>query len=152
MNSPNRSPAQSQRVYFQLQTATTALRGLADELFQAAGGITTAQAAALSVIVRDPGCSQRTVASLLRQRESAITAMANRLAAAGLVERRASRTDARAWELWPTQAGKDAMTQLGTARTELNTLIETAVGSDQIENFAAALTRLVSAMDNTEFD
>ncbi|MBL1075886.1 winged helix-turn-helix transcriptional regulator [Nocardia sp. 2] len=147
MSSPNRSHAASRRVYFQLQTTANRLRGVADELFQDAAGITTAQAAALSIIVRDPGCSQRTVAGLLRQRESAITTMAARLVAAGFVERKPSPTDARAWELWPTPAGTNAMARLETARAELNALIETAVGPQKVQVFADALTRLTSALD-----
>ncbi|MGW4720450.1 MarR family winged helix-turn-helix transcriptional regulator [Nocardia sp. NPDC004260] len=137
----------SRRLYFHLQTVAQRLRGLADEQFRIAGGITTAQSAALSVIVRNPGCAQRLVAEHLNQRESAITAMAARLEAGGLIERRSSAVDARAWELWPTQAGIDTIATLQQALSAINEILEAAVGPDNVDDFADALLRLERALD-----
>lgn len=127
------------RTYFHLQIAAQRLRSVADELFVAATGITTAQAAALSVIAEQPGCTQRALAGTLRQRESAITTMAGRLVTAGLVERRPSAADGRAWALWPTPAGRAALAGLDGALARLNDLIEGAVGRGVLDDFVDVL-------------
>jgi DNA-binding MarR family transcriptional regulator len=118
---------------------------IADALFQTAAGISTAQAAALSLVAQHRGCSQRRLADELRQRESAITAMVQRLETAGLVERRASAADARAWQLWPTAAGLEALTRLDQALAGVNRFLEGAVGREAIDGFTDALEALERA-------
>lgn len=147
MESSELSRSGGRRLYFHLQTVAQRLRGLADEQFRIAGGITTAQSAALFVIVRNPGCTQRLVAEHLSQRESAITVMAARLETGGLIERRSSAADGRAWELRPTQAGIDAIATLQQALSVINEILEAAVGPDNVDDFADALLRLEHALD-----
>jgi DNA-binding MarR family transcriptional regulator len=134
------------RAYFQLQTVANRLRTLADEQCLAIAGVTAAQVGAMYVIAGSPGCTQRTVATALRQRESAITAMIRRLTNAGLVERRASATDGRAWELQLTRRGLQSVDAMRGALDELNAAIGRAVGADKIETFMDGLDAL-SALD-----
>ena len=133
--------------------AAQQLRAFADEEFVRARGITTAQAAALLVVTADPGCSQRVVARELDQRESAITTMAARLEKAGLIERRASSTDARVRELWPTEAGIAAIADLQrNALTVVNEVIEAAIGPERVDDFTEALHRVQCALRNRTSD
>ncbi|MEV6073270.1 MarR family winged helix-turn-helix transcriptional regulator [Nocardia sp. NPDC052001] len=148
MDSPRQFHSGNRRVYFNLQRVAQRLKVAADEQFRVAGGITTSQAAALAIVVRNPGCAQRLLADELGQRESAITTMAARLETAGLVERRPSAADSRAWELWPTTAGREAMTGLHQALAVINELLEEAVGPDNVDDFADALDRLSQALDS----
>jgi MarR family transcriptional regulator, organic hydroperoxide resistance regulator len=139
------SAAHQHRTYFQLQVVATHTRKLADGLFGSAAGITAAQAGVLAAIASDPGCSQRSIADAMRQRESAITGMVGRLTALGLVERRPHPRDQRFWELWPTPAGAQAIHNLKPALAIVNECIAQAIGDENIEAFNGALKRL-SAM------
>ena len=132
----------TRRGYFLLQVAAARTRSIADDLFTAAGGITTAQAAVLSLVVAQPGCTQRAIATALRQRESGVTAMIRRLIEAGLVERRASATDRRSWELWTTPAGQAALDRVSPALEELNSQLEAALGAERVHPFLDCLESL----------
>jgi MarR family transcriptional regulator, organic hydroperoxide resistance regulator len=147
VSSRDRSPAGRRRTYFHLQTAAQRLRVTADRLFTDEAGITTAQAAVLMLVVNHAGCSQSLIAGRLGQRESAVTTMVGRLEKAGLVERRASRDDGRAWELWPTDAGGDALGRLDVALSTVNKYLDQAIGADA-DAFVDALQRLVDLLDS----
>ena len=142
------APISARRGYFLLQVAAARTRTIADDLFTAAGGVTTAQAAALSLIVDAPGCSQRVIATALRQRESAVTAMVRRLVDAGLVERRGSANDRRSWELWPTDAGRAALTRVGPALDALNQRLASAIGDERAGVFLDSLEALADLADS----
>ncbi|MUL64893.1 hypothetical protein BOO86_10505 [Mycobacterium sp. CBMA 234] len=147
MNSKDSSPAGRRRAYFNLQTVAQSLRATADRQFIEEAGISTAQAAALMLIARHAGCRQSQIAAELGQRESAITAMVGRLEKAGFVERRASQRDGRAWELWPTKAGTEALRRLDAALATVNSYIDQAVGVDDVDGFVDALQRLSDLLD-----
>lgn len=116
-------------------------------MFVDEAGITTAQAAALTLIARHAGCRQSLVAAELGQRESAVTAMVGRLERAGFVERRPSRNDGRAWELWPTDSGTDALRRLEAALATVNRYIDEAIGPDDVDGVVDALQRLSDLLD-----
>lgn len=147
MVSKNRSPAGRRRAYFHLQTVAQRLRTTADRLFLEAAGISTAQAAALTLIASNAGCRQSLIAAQLGQRESAVTAMVRRLEKAGFVERRTSESDGRAWELWPTEFGIDALRRLDAALATVNGYVDQAVGADDMNEFVDALQRLGDLLD-----
>lgn len=150
MDPKHRSPARRRRAYFQLQTVAQRLRTAADRRFVEEAGITTAQAAALMLIANHAGCRQSLIAAQLGQRESAVTAMVGRLDAAGFVERRASQSDGRAWELWPTDAGTDALRRLEAALATVNGYIDEAIGVDEVDGVVDALQRLSDLLDATD--
>ena len=85
-------------------------------------------------------------AAQLGQRESAVTAMVGRLEKAGFVERRPSESDGRAWELWPTDAGADALRRLDAALATVNGYIDEAIGVD-VDGVVDALQRLSELLD-----
>ncbi len=147
MASNNRSPAGRRRAYFHLQTVAQRLRTTADRLFLEAAGISTAQAAALTLIASNAGCRQSLIAAQLGQRESAVTAMVGRLEKAGFVERRTSESDGRAWELWPTESGTDALRRLDAALATVNGYVDQAIGADGMNEFVDALQRLGDLLD-----
>jgi MarR family transcriptional regulator, organic hydroperoxide resistance regulator len=122
--------------------AAARLRTIADERCWAAVGVTAAQAAVLFVVARTAGTSQRAVAEALRQRESAITAMVGRLTRAGLLERRPNPSDARAWELYLTAAGRRALTCIELELATLNEQIDRAVGAGHVHRFVDDLQAL----------
>lgn len=147
MSSRDRSPAAQRRAYFHLQIGAQRLRTTADRLFVEEAGITTAQAAVLMLVADHAGCSQSLIANSLGQRESAVTAMIGRLQAAELVERRPSRRDGRAWELWPTDSGAAALRRLEAALSTVNGYLDKAFGESGADEFVDTLQRLTDLLD-----
>ena len=91
--------ASKHRVYHKLQVASHRLQKAADRAIIAAAGITTAQAAVLSIVASEGSASQRSVARKLGLNESALTAMTTRLRNLGLLDRLPDEVDSRAWSL-----------------------------------------------------
>ena len=80
-------------------------------------GMSGAAPAGLAVLLGEPGMSVDTFARTVGVTGSGGVRLANRLASAGLVERRAGR-DGREVSLWLTAAGRDAADQVLRARRE----------------------------------
>lgn len=139
------------RLYHRLQVAAHLLKKHADRLLLDAAGITTAQAAVLVVVAEDDP-NQRAVASRLRISEPAVTGMVERLTTAGLVERRRSDTDGRAWLLRLTTPGRDALAAARGAFTEVNELLSEAIGNDRVgqldTDLADVIRELTKRMDS----
>ena len=68
----------------------------------AGSGVTRAQWQMLWELSRNQGCNQTTLAELLEIETITLCRMADRLQAAGLIERRADPADRRAWRLFLT--------------------------------------------------
>jgi MarR family transcriptional regulator, organic hydroperoxide resistance regulator len=134
-----------QRVFYLLLLAAQRLRTVADQASLAQAGITAAQAAVLMVIAGAPGIRQCDIATTLRQRESAITAMVRRLLASGLIKRARHETDGRTWSLELTKEGKLALEAMDEPLTHINARLSAAIGDDNIDAFAKAL-RTVGAL------
>lgn len=138
-------PAAEHRIFFKLQRTAHLLKKRADDALLAAGGLTTAQTAALLVIDEKGPVSQREVARVLEQNESAITAMVRRLITLGHVARSRSKDDVRRWDLTVTNAGKDALLKAGLAFGGVNLEIEARLSPDEIEVLARTLRLLMAS-------
>jgi DNA-binding MarR family transcriptional regulator len=136
------STARDERFYFHLQIAAARLRGAADRRCLERAGVTTAQAAALTVINQQPGVSQRVLARTLRQTEPSITTLVRRLIAAGLIDRTVDRSDARTRELALTDLGADALRAADAAFVAINRHIDDILMSIEIRQVADALRRV----------
>ncbi|HET6951578.1 MAG TPA: MarR family winged helix-turn-helix transcriptional regulator [Acidimicrobiales bacterium] len=134
--------ARDRRLYFHLQVAAGRLRAEADRRCLDRAGVTTAQAAALAVIHERPGTSQRALARALGQAEPSITALVRRLVAAGLVDRTADPSDARARALVLSAAGEAARRDAEAAFAAVNERIDAVLTGDEVRDVADALRRL----------
>lgn len=134
------------RLYFRLTLAAHRLRVLADQRLLSAVGITAAQAGVL-LIVADAAepIRQRDLARLLRQRESAVTTMVERLATGGLLVRERPPGDARAWVLRLTPAGRAV---LGDVRTAADAVNAEAFAGLSARDRAALARTLDRVLDN----
>jgi DNA-binding MarR family transcriptional regulator len=139
--------AAQHRIFFKLQRAAHLLKKRADDALLAAGGLSTAQAAALLVIDEKGPVSQREVARVLEQNESAMTAMVRRLITLDYVARTRSKDDVRRWDLTITSAGKDALRDASPAFGEVNQAIEARISSVEIEGLARTLNLLMASQD-----
>lgn len=93
----------------------------------ASSGVTAAQAAVLQLVGEGKANSQKRLAVLLQQNESAIAQMLARLESAGLVERRYSSEDRRRRDFKLTPAGEVAVRDGARAFEALNASLDAIV-------------------------
>ncbi len=139
--------ASDHRLYFMLQRVAHCLKKSADTALKQTAGLTTAQAAALSIIAKDGPVTQRFVANKLSQRESAVMTMANRLLAADYISRKRSASDGRAWELAVTPKGKIALSDIRIPFGEINALIDESLSAAEVKELAGSLGKIITALD-----
>jgi DNA-binding MarR family transcriptional regulator len=136
------------RLYHRLQVAAHAVRKAADRVVLEAAGVTTAQAAVLTIVAAGENVTQRDVAGALRLNESAVTAMVTRLAKLRLLERARSGTDSRAWRLCLTNAGQAALRASRGSFASINARIEGELSRQEIKQLASCLDRLSAAFQD----
>lgn len=139
--------ASKHRIYHRLQLAAHRLQKAADRAVMAAAGITTAQAAVLSIVAADGPVNQRSVARKLGLNESAMTAMTARLRDMGLVERRPDKNDSRAWNLEISDEGLAALKRIEQPFRRINQKIEATLDTDEIARLADYASRIGDAFE-----
>ena len=108
----------------------------------AAAGITTAQLGALYAVRDEPGITQQGLARVLGLRESAVTGLAGRLTAAGLVAKRAHPREHRAVVLELTDDGAAALDAAQPEVDRFNAEARALLGEDGFAQTAAAMRAL----------
>lgn len=142
--------ASEHRLYFLLQRVAHRLKKRADSALKNSAGLTTAQAAALSIIAKDGPVTQRFVADKLSQRESAVMTMASRLLAADYISRTRSSSDGRAWELSITPKGWAALNDIKAPFGEINAVLDKNIDAEDVQRLAASLNNILAALDEQE--
>lgn len=131
-----------QRLFFLLQRAAHQLRTTADRRLLAAAGVTTAQLGALFAVHDRPGITQQELARTLGLRESAVTGLVGRLAAAGLVAKGAHPREHRAVVLELTQTGRAALHRARPEADRFNAELRALFGTEGFTRTAEALHEL----------
>ena len=139
--------ASKHRVYHKLQLAAHRLQKAADRAVMAAAGITTAQAAVLSIVAADGPVTQRSVARRLGLNESAMTAMTARLCTMGLLERLPDQEDSRAWSLQVSADGRAALKRIEQPFRRINQKIEAVLDAEEIARLADYANRVGDAFE-----
>lgn len=139
--------ASKHRVYHRLQLVAHRLQKAADRTVMAAAGITTAQAAVLSIVAADGPVTQRSVARKLGLNESAMTAMTARLRSMGLLERLPDREDSRAWNLQVSAEGRAALKRIEQPFRRINQKIEAVLDTEEIARLADYASRIGDAFE-----
>lgn len=139
--------ASQNRIYFLLQRAAHRLKTEADAVLTDACGLTTAQAAVMTIVAADGPVTQKHVASTLSQRESAITAMAARLVNAGFITKSRSETDSRAFELRITDAGETALSKTRLAFGAINAKLDADINREEMDAMARQLEKILRAFE-----
>jgi len=135
-------PEPDQRLFFLLQRAAHRLRLDADRRCLAAAGITTAQLGALFAVRDRPGITQRQLAGVLGLRESAVTSLAARLTAAGLLTRGAHPSEHRAVVLELSDGGLAALRAAQPEIDRFNAELRAVLGDEDFTRTLAALRTL----------
>lgn len=141
------SVARRTRLYHKLQLAAHCVQKSADQSVKTASGLTTAQAAVLSIIATLPNVSQRDVARQLGLNESAVTAMVTRLIGDHLVSRERDTSDKRIWTLSLTSQGEERLAAVSAPFAELNEKMETTLSDQEIRMLAKLLQRLSDSFE-----
>ena len=141
--------ASRNRIYFVLQRTAHLLKTVADASLTEASGLTTAQSAVMTIIAQEGPITQRRIADMLFQRESAVTAMAARLLKAGYIVRERSREDARAWQLTATNDGLSALARVKIAFDKINAILDERSADKEMDKLANSLEEILGAFDNT---
>ena len=109
------------RVFHLIQQAHSALFRAADHALQENVGLTTSQQAVLFVLMRRDGAPITTIADELRMGKSSLTGLIDRMSAKGLVTRRQSPTDARSYEVFIEDAGRELVHDTLASTKKINT-------------------------------
>lgn len=141
--------ASEKRLYFLIQLTAHRLKKRADAALIDAAQLTTAQAAALSIVANNEPVSQRFIANALSQRESAVMTMTTRLQKAGYVSKRRSPTDGRAWELTITEEGASALKEMEQPFAAINQLIDQRLGSKNVDELSKHLLGILDALNDS---
>lgn len=131
------------RLIYLLHRATHRLKTETDAAFMEAAHITTAQATAMEIIIQSGPMSQRALADALAQRESATTAMVERLLKAGYVSRHRDETDRRTWMLEATETGRAARERLKMPLKRINAELDEAFKDVDIAALADGLEQVI---------
>jgi DNA-binding MarR family transcriptional regulator len=142
--------ASEHRIYFLIQRVAHRLKTEADASLTESCGLTTSQAAALTVIAQSGPTNHKHVADALAQRESAITTMAVRLLNAGYITREISPADGRAWELDVTDAGRAALAQASASFERINEILDASFTTGQMESLANRLTQVLDTLQRSD--
>jgi MarR family transcriptional regulator, transcriptional regulator for hemolysin len=103
-------------------------------------GVTRSQWTAIAAIARNPGASQRIIASMLEMSEASAGRLIDRLCADGLATRSARADDRRANSVCLTEAGESLASRLGEIACENEAAAFSGLRSDD-------LCRLISSLD-----
>ena len=135
--------ASKHRLYFLIQRAAHVLKKEADAALSEAGGMTTSQAAVLAILLSEGAVTQRFIANKLQQRESAVTAMADRLLKAGYITRQRSPNDGRAWLLTLTDDGHHALEAIREPFQSINAELDAAFPGEEMDALAKGLKHII---------
>jgi DNA-binding MarR family transcriptional regulator len=104
--------------------------------------VTPAQAGLLFILGRQDGASMGEAAAALDLGPAGISGLVDRMAAAGLVERRADREDGRASRIWLTSKGRGTLGRAKAGAAELNARLAEGFSSAEIDIVARWLTSI----------
>ncbi len=139
--------AHQHRLIYLLHRTAHRLKTETDAAFMEAANITTAQASAIEIIVQAGALSQRALSEALGQRESAITAMVERLLKAGYISRRRDEADRRTWLLEATSSGREARARLRAPLQRINAELDAAFAEVDMAAMAEGLRQVLERFD-----
>src|SRR5437868_9037879 len=113
------SPRREHRLVFLLNVAQRRLQRWMAARTQASG-VTAAQSGLLFILGQHDGALMGEAGAALDLGPPGISGLVDRMAAAGLIKRRADPEDGRAWRLWLTPAGRAALAQSKAGLCEIN--------------------------------
>jgi DNA-binding MarR family transcriptional regulator len=112
-------------------------------------GLKPPHAGILGAILRADGLSQQALGERLGMFPSRLVAIIDELEERGLVERRDSPTDRRSYALYLTEAGRDALEQIGRVGREHQDALCAALDESERAQLAGLLSRIAAEQELT---
>lgn len=109
-----------------------------------AEAVSPAQAGLLFVLGKQDGALMGEAGAALDLGPAGISGLVDRMAAVGLVERRADERDARAWRVFLTPKGRKSLVRAKEAARETNARLAQGFSDDEIDIVARWLTSIPS--------
>lgn len=113
-------------------------------------GVTRAQWHTLTILSRNQGCNQGTIAEIMEVEPITIARMIDRLEEGGLVERRRDPSDRRAWRIHLTEGAQPLLDQLRAIGGGLTEDALAGVSAAEREALSATLSRIRANLLNDE--
>lgn len=142
--------AVDRRLFFLVHRAHRALFAHANARTTEALGVTMAQLAALYYVAKNDGCSLSDVANVLDMNKSAVTALARRLEASGVLRRQPNPDDARGTRLFLTERGKAVRTQSLAVMRRLTAEVTEGFSESQLDVLYGFLNTVVDRLSEAE--
>ena len=109
-----------------------------------ASGVTASQSGLLFILGQRDGVLMGEAGAALDLGPPGISGLVDRMTAANLIKRRADPDDGRAWRLWLTPAGREAMAQSKAGLVEVNARLTDGFTDAEIDIVARWLTSMQS--------
>ena len=129
---------------FLMRLANGVAQGELGQRFEALG-MRQSLYSVLLIISENPGLKQQEVGQTLSIQQPNLVSLINELAAEGLVERTVNAEDRRSYSLHLTQTGRQRLAQANRAHSENEKRLAEAVAPLTVEQFRAALLRILGA-------
>lgn len=120
------------RYIFLLNMAQKRLQRHIEQQTEQRAGISAAQAGALFILQKQDGALSGELAAALDIAPSAMTGLADRMARAGLIERRTDALDRRINRLWLTDSGRDAAARALAELAPLNKTLSEGFSEEEM--------------------
>jgi MarR family transcriptional regulator, transcriptional regulator for hemolysin len=130
-----------QDLFFLLHDVARLMRVEADKRARR-HGMTRAQWVLLLRLARNPGLCQKAVADLLEVEPISVARLVDRMAASGLIERRADEQDRRIWRLHLLPAGTAKLAEINAQRAALVKIIGDGVSPEVRDVMVQGLLRM----------
>jgi len=108
------------------------------------GGVTAAQSGLLFTLGQHDGVLMSEAAAALDLGPPGISGLVDRMTVANLIKRRADPDDGRAWRLWLTPSGRDALVQAKAELTRINARLTEGFSDAEIDVVARWLASFQS--------
>ncbi len=131
------------RFFYLLHRAQHALLKAADVQLLGELNVTSSQMGALFFLRKHDGCLLKDLSKGLGLNNSAITGLAGRMEAQGLVERRACERDGRASRLYLTDMGRDKAEAGIPFVREMNAILEEGFKDEELDAISRFLERVI---------
>lgn len=132
-----------QRLFYLLNKARHRVYRVADKHCEDTLNVSVTQLGALMVVAGDEGCQLKELASSLNLNNSALTGLAGRMEAKGLIQRRPCEQDGRASRLFLTNSGRERIENARPLIAMLNGRMTEGFSDDEVTVVLRFLNRLV---------
>lgn len=134
-----------QRLFYLLNKARHRVYKYADQHTEDNLGISITQLGALMLIHENEGCLLKDMASTLNLNNSALTGLANRMEANGLILRQPCPNDGRASRMYLTDLGKEKLSLTKPLIKQLNQAMTAGFSDEEIQTVVKFLNHLLTA-------